>query len=338
MSPPRKLRFVDSEDFLSSQAAEPEWIIRPFCVTGSAIMLYGRQGVGKSSLTAQLIHSFRSGEPFLGFRVYRSGPVLYLQLDMPLQEMRMLLERSKRAGMDAEHPLHVPLPPEGEEALLFNILNDADQQELAAWCEEIRPIAVVVDTIHDAYVPDPKHIDINQQIRLIFRRFREAIGGAVLVFLNHSRKQGTLARKDADAIEEDDGDSFMGGQAWEGLVTSSLQLRYSRKTAKKVLALRKIRLETWPEKSLTLQDSSHGFYENKLDYKQMLMQWPYCKDKVYAESAAAFFKTKAAIFKEIAEECEVPYATVRQQYYRNKGADYAWRHLLEEGDEEDEKM
>lgn len=337
MSDARRLRFVPADSFLANQPEEPEWVIRPFCVRGSAVMLYGRQGVGKSSVTAQLIHSLTSGEPFLGFRVYRTGPVIYLQLDMPTGEMRMLVERAKRAGMDPGAKLHLPTPPEGEEAVLFNILSDADQAELSAWCAEIQPIAVIVDTIHDAYESDPRFTDINQQIRTILRRFREAIGGAVFVFLNHSRKQSGMTRKDAEAVAEEDADSFMGGQAWEGVVTSSLQLRHNRKTQKKVLMLRKIRLEKWPETFLELQESDHGFYTHKLDYKQMLMQWPYFMDRDYVEQATAFVKTKADIFREIGLLADVAPENVKQQYYRNKGADYPWRKLLGEGGKGDEE-
>src|SRR5690606_535980 len=80
------LDLVSADAFLTNRKEVPPWILRPFLVNGSTMMLYGRQGIGKSSLALQLAYSLTSGEPWMGFPVARSGPVIYLQLDMSVEE------------------------------------------------------------------------------------------------------------------------------------------------------------------------------------------------------------------------------------------------------------
>jgi RecA-family ATPase len=93
------LKFVSGKEFLEEEA-DFEWVIPPFVAAGSNMMLYGRQGLGKSSIMMQLVHSVGEGVPWMGYPVHKKGKTLYLGLDMSDMETRMILERAADAGMN----------------------------------------------------------------------------------------------------------------------------------------------------------------------------------------------------------------------------------------------
>lgn len=294
-------------------------------------MIYGRQGIGKSSMTVQFAHSIITGEPWMGFRVERTGPVIYVQIDMAQQETRRLLERASEAGLEMGDQLFVTGPEEGEESSKFNILDAGDWSRLKEWCERIEPVAVIVDTIHDGYEYEQRNADVNAMIRKIHRAFKTAIGGAVLVFLNHMRKQGKKGF--AEKEESDDEDSFMGGQAWEGVVAASLHLQ-RRKDNSLALKLRKLRLDTWPGAEVPLVKDDFGFFHAKLNDAQMLSQWPDFLPLAEREEAIASVKTKMDVFKHIAKLTGSNVAAVKMRENRNKGSVYPWLKYLDEGERE----
>ena len=293
-------------------------------------MLYGRQGIGKSSATVQLAHSLISGEPWRGFKVETTGPVIYVQIDMAQQETRRLLERASDAGLDMGGELYVTGPEEGEESMTFNILDERDWSRLKEWCDRVRPVAVIVDTIHDGYEYEQRNADVNAMIRKIHRSFKSAIGGAVLVFLNHMRKQGKKGYEKG-AEESDDEDSFMGGQAWEGVVAASLHLQ-RRKDNSLALKLRKLRLDTWPGAEVPLTKDEHGFFHAKLNDAQMLAQWPDFLPLAEREEAIASVRTKMDVFKHIAKLTGSNVAAIRMRENRHKGSVYPWLKYLDEGE------
>lgn len=319
--------FIPSDEFIALDDGEIDWVIRPLCVRGSGIMLYGRQGIGKSSIVTQLCHALISGKNFLGFPVAQTGPVLYLQCDMNELETKKVLRRAFDAGMKMDGKLLIPNFKKFGFNFRFNILRAEDQERLRDWCQEFQPIAVVVDGIHDAYHTDGFVGDVNALIREVYRGFQDAIGGAVLVFLNHNRKQGTQAQK----TEYDDEDGFMGGQAWEGLVASSLHLKkvnHGEQKGKISLKLRKTRLELWPEEEIVLKKADHGFFTHVIPWKQMLMQWPYCLDPEERESALSKVKTKSDIFRDIEARTDGKFDTIRVYENAHPEMDFAWRELL----------
>ena len=101
------MKFITLKDYYAKAQKQKEWILEPFGVAGSLIMIYGRQGLGKSTLAWQMAHSLTTGEPFLGFTPQKTGPVIYLQLDMPDGEFALLQERTARGGCSLENPIHL---------------------------------------------------------------------------------------------------------------------------------------------------------------------------------------------------------------------------------------
>lgn len=326
------IRLIAAEDLLRSEAFDPEWVIYPLCMRGSSVMMYGRQGIGKSSATVQLAHSLITGEPWMGFKVERTGPVIYVQIDMAQQETRRLLERATEAGLDMGDQLYVTGPEEGEESVTFNILDPGDWTRLKEWCERVQPIAVIVDTIHDGYEYEGKNVDVNAMIRKIHRGFKSAIGGAVLVFLNHMRKQSKKGFEKGE--ESDDEDSFMGGQAWEGIVAASLHL-VKKKDHSLALKLRKLRLDTWPGAEVPLVKDDFGFFHAKLNDAQMLAQWPDFLPLDEREAAIASVRTKTDVFSHIAKMTGSSLSAIRMRENRKKGCVYPWVKYLKDKDGEE---
>lgn len=319
--------FITSDEFIALDDEIADWVIRPLCVRGSGVMIYGRQGIGKSSIVTQLCYSLISGESFLGFPVHQTGNVLYLQVDMNDLETKKVLRRAFDAGMAMDGKLLIPNFTKYGSNFRFNILDESNQLRLQRWCEKWNPIAVIVDGIHDAYQDDSRSNDVNALIRRVYRGFQDAIGDAVLVFMNHNRKQGVQSQRE----DFDDEDAFMGGQAWEGLVASSLHLKKARKgenRGKMSLMLRKTRLELWPEAEVPLGKDDKGFFTYKMPWKQMLMQWPDCLPPAEREAAAESVKTKADIFRDIANRTGVAYDTIRVYENAHKDLDYPWRELV----------
>src|SRR5712692_5192872 len=68
---------------LTSESPESAWLVRPFFPREGIVLLYGKKGAGKSPLTWALAESVATGQPWLGFPVETTGPVLYIEADTP---------------------------------------------------------------------------------------------------------------------------------------------------------------------------------------------------------------------------------------------------------------
>lgn len=318
------LQLISSDDLLARADGELEWVLYPLLVRGSSMMVYARQGTGKSSAMFQLAHSFITGDPWLGFEVRARGPVIYLQVDMGEQETIRLVQRAEAAGYDMHGQLYMSYPAAGDETISFDILQDSDLADFTDLCAQVKPIAVIVDTIHDSYEHQDKYKDVNSLARKVHKRFKGAIGrDAALIFLNHERKG--LPKKVKEAGE--DHDSFMGGQAWEGIVSASV--KFERRESKRAkMILRKVRLEDKPFETLELEITKHGFFEPIKDHKMLLLTWPdYLSAKERAEEIARI-KTKQDVFRRISAISGSALATVRKFENDHKELSYPWKKYL----------
>lgn len=321
------LNFVSAGQFIDELPEAMPWIIEPLCTHGSSVMIYGRQKIGKSSVIMQLIHSLTTGEPWLGFRVHKTGNVLYLQLDMAQLELSRIIWRAENAGMNVRDKLFVPKPEPGEHRISFDILRDEDQAGLRELVVALDPVAVIVDTINDAYT-SVEHGDINAFIRRVHRRFMEAVGNAALIFLNHKRKQSQQKFGKGGEAGDDDEDGYLGGSAWAGVVASNLELMRTRETKVPMLILRDLRLDAYPATRIELQKDENGFFKAIIGSQQMLHLWPDCLAAAEREKAIATCLTQADIFRDIAARTGTTFDAVKKQYQRAPGADYRFRAIL----------
>lgn len=322
------LNIMPAGEFLDELPETMPWIIEPLCLPGSSVMLYGRQKVGKSSAIVQLIHSLTTGVPWLGFPVRQTGQVLYLQIDMAKLELGRALRRAEASGMNVRSGLYIPRLEQTEHRMNFNILNDADQAALARTCEELKPIAVIVDTINDAYTPERTDGDINMLIRNVHRRFMEAIGDAALIFLNHKRKQSQQWK------QVDDEDGYLGGSAWAGVVATNLELMRDKETRDISLVLHDLRLDAYPATRIPLKKDENGFFLPQLSSQQMLMLWPDFIPEDELDALRPHIKSRNDVYRDIARRSGEQFETVKKQALRAKGVHFKWHDLIADQSEQ----
>ncbi len=320
------MRFIRADKFLAEKSSFA-WVLPPFVAKGSSMMLYGRQGLGKTSLALQLVHALGTGGQWMGFPTMVKGPSLYLNLDMSEMEMRRAIERTREAGIDVGPHMVLIGPDEEEEALEFDILNEAHAAQLRHACQDLKPVCVIVDAIADSFEPPQGPHDVNALGRSVLKAFRRAIGGeAILVYLNHKKKGIANFR----GQEVDDEDDYMGATIWASKPSASIQLKSGRDHVKS-LVVRKTRIDAPGVREVILEDRGHGFYRPRANVELMLLQWPsslecYMPDPTSRADFVARCKDKSSIFKAVAEITGVSFDTVRQKYYRNveRGVAYEW--------------
>lgn len=320
------LKLVTAEHLVESREEAPPWILKPFLMRGSSMMLYGRQGIGKSSLVAQLAHSFISGEPWLGFPIEETGPVVWLQFDMAVEEARRLIERAQDAGMDFQQQLYTPAPDEelGEQVPTFNIYNPEHEQALLSVLRQVKPVAVILDTADDGY-ESPQHKSVVEVAREVVKKYRRAAGHAAFIFLRHERKRSSYQRDEDD----DDPDAFSGPKEWEAVASSSLQLKATREGGY-VLRVRKSRLDRAPLSALRMDKDDYGFFLPKQGHAQMLQFWPACVPQQDREAVVAGAHSMNDVFRDVAERSGTNFEVVKKTYQRARGVDWAWSSLLSE--------
>ena len=114
---------------------------------GEALMIVGSSGVGKTTLTGQVVRGLLFGGDLLGLPVKQlDGPVLYLAMDRPKQIARSLARHFKPSERDhvAENLIIWPGPPQMDIAKYPGTL--------AEMCRKVNASAVVVDSLKDAAI------------------------------------------------------------------------------------------------------------------------------------------------------------------------------------------
>ena len=273
------------------------------------MMIYGRQGTGKSTLLVQLAHSFQTGEPWMGFHVNQTGPTIMLQLDMPKGDLSKFIQRTCKEGLDLSG-MAIYGAPEG-----FNIRMKADRALLKEECEKIQPIVVFVDTVNDSF---GRSLEGNEHVRDVLHNLSRTIGNAALIYTNHTRKKGAYvqAMESKQGAAMDDPDAFSGFGAWEQVATSSIELRDHNDRYQ--LVLQKHRLDNPGFKEIDLVKNGNGFFRPESPHAQILLQWPHSIPPKDRERVMACSTSIRAACEEIGKLAGVKPEAVRQTYYRMK--------------------
>lgn len=316
---------VSADEFLSSIAdASSKPIIKGVAYEGSGLMIYSRQGLGKTRIAVQLAHALGTGEPWLGvLPVARTGQVVYLQLDMSPVEWGVLLGEAGEAGLDTTNLVCLPPSAPG-----VNVLDRPSFEPLRSEIRGRDPLALVVDAGLDAYEGAPRSEDINQTVLRVLHRLRECVPNGLLIYMLHDRKKGALT---SDQRNEGDEDAFAGGGGWERFASTSLRLVRGDSPGAIKLVVRKTRFEGPGFTELPLRMCDNGFFQPVLDHKWMLAAWPDClpvddRTRILADGVA----TKAAVYADIAERTGASQETVKKQAQRHvqMHAPYAWEPLV----------
>jgi hypothetical protein len=121
----------------------PEYLVDQYLVRDTLAMLVAEPGVGKSFLAIDWMMHIASGRDWLGHRVKKAEPVLYLIAESPnsfgprvsaWEQYHQLTESD-----ELEPTVFLPIPA--------NLSDPADIAELVEIIDEIRPGLIVVDTL-----------------------------------------------------------------------------------------------------------------------------------------------------------------------------------------------
>ena len=281
------LKLYTLDEFRKELGSTKRWIIEPFGFMNSVVMLWGGEGLGKSRLLTQMAHSVITGKPWLGFPVHTTGPVIYLQLDMPRQEQDSLIDSIEAAGMYDDMRDDFYLMTEE-----FDILDKHCQENLRAACEEIEPVMVILDTAYQGFSEAKSNI----QVRKVVKSYSRAVYPALFNLAHHKDKKDDYA---------------LGFGEWGRVVSTSLRLWEEHKKGKPIaLTVEKCRLGNPVVKGMQLDliFDRHGFLEKREEnMDQLLLYYPLTG---YEESMTEVFETIGGQVKKTAE-------AVRSHYYKS---------------------
>lgn len=203
-------RLLDSEGYIANPRRKRPYLI-PGLVPGTGrIQLCGGPRAGKSFLAYELALAVAQGTEFLGFKVSRAGPVLYLQYDTPpdLWDDRLCL--LKESGVDISGPVYFVEEDDPEAIPRCNIMEVGDRAVLRRYIEEIKPVLVVVDVLRKVH--NLKEND-SDSMKHVFDYLNAVTTGRALLVLHHTIKSSTdpkaITRRPSEAGR---GSSFVGGE------------------------------------------------------------------------------------------------------------------------------
>jgi hypothetical protein len=138
--PTRNIASIDVRDFLDQEIPPPEYLLEPWIRKRGLSMIVAERGVGKTHCALGLAHAVATGSEFLGCSAPEPKKVLYLDGEMPLQDLQLRLQAiCNGTGIEPlpEHFTIVPLElqehgmpdlstPEGQ----FDVSNLVDKADL----------------------------------------------------------------------------------------------------------------------------------------------------------------------------------------------------------------
>lgn len=313
----RDFRLISAADAIT-QVYEPQWIIEPFLMNGSSMMLYGRQGEGKSRLLWQMAYAIASGEPWLFYEIARPGPVVFLELDMPAAEFRIMMQQAETAGLN--HPdIHVL--DADDLASEFNIMSTRCLDSLRSWIVDLEPSLLILDTVNDAFYT-VKSPDVNAAASMVVRTFRELVNPGAFVYSNHTRKEPSYKPRSDEETTDDD--AFLGPGAWERQATSSISIKRAEKYSEiRTFTIKKHRLAQPPVKQFDMHFDKNSFFVSHPSIKQLLLTWPIGAKEPFQP------ETQVEIIEAVANQMRAKPETVKKALQRLKQSGAVPRWLTE---------
>lgn len=190
----------------------PEFLIQNLLIVGRYLLLVGRTGIGKSLLAIQLMLSFASGQPWLGFTV-KPCPCLYLNFELPDFQLAGRLEQQLNSFKlicepKIESRFFQPLKNLGELATLINA--------------EPRPQVVIIDSFRQVY---GGKINDNDKVALWVNDLQQILdrSNVGLVIIQNTGKVKPYL--DTGSVDESIGASELPNRAITVMVVTPRQLR-----------------------------------------------------------------------------------------------------------------
>ncbi len=265
--------FGSAKELRDMEFTDEDWLIKDMLVPGGYMIVYGKEGAGKSRLVYQLAQSFQTGEPWFGLNIGKTGKVLYLEMDMAPMESHIMVKDAHEAG-------YAP----SEEGIIFpkvrgslNVLTSSGRKALEALKEAHDPLVIVIDTISDIFLDDGKSDNVNELYRRVINVFREVFPEAGLIFLLHKRKMNQYLQAKGGTDE----DSALGPGEQTQKASSVIQIFKVNETQKKIIIDKARQKKPFKELVVFTSEDDRGFCRVDLSYvgdaKQALALWPNLK-------------------------------------------------------------
>jgi hypothetical protein len=164
----------------------PQPLLGDLLFRDSTAILWGRWGIGKSFVSLDMALSVRNGVPWLGHQV-QAGPVLYVVAEGVSGVGQRV--RSWEGWHEREDAgvLWLPEP--------VDLLSRLAVAEVAALCDDVRPVLVVLDTLNRCLPgADENASAVMSTAVASMDALRIASGGACVLAIHHPTKDGETAR------------------------------------------------------------------------------------------------------------------------------------------------
>lgn len=204
------LRALSNAEFMAFKFPTPRYLVRPIIEWGGYVMLNGAGEAGKTLLADTLAIAVASGGLFLDEYECRQGPVVIVQVDMPL---RAYQDRWRRLdGLASGLPIH-------------HAINDSPidiLKQLPALKElaKVKPALVIFDSLRNIQLLDE---DSSATPTIITDRCKHYFPNATILFIHHDRRsmQGQPQIFKGDGSAES---THRGTGAWRDRVSTQLSM------------------------------------------------------------------------------------------------------------------
>lgn len=85
----KSLRLVTTEELLTTDWGDPEWLIEGLLEAGGSLMIHGRAGVGKTWIAQSMAMALGSGQAFMKWGVPEPVACLYLDAELSLLQLQV---------------------------------------------------------------------------------------------------------------------------------------------------------------------------------------------------------------------------------------------------------
>lgn len=162
-----------------------EWLIEGIIPKGSVSLLFGRGGIGKTTLALQICDAIASGGSFLGIPTEKT-PVIYVDYE---NSLAILVDRLKKVG--------------GEQILFWTAADspaqlDRDPQAYMSLLKSHPNALLIFDTLRSAQTGDENESRSMALVMQTLRQLRDQ--GATVILLHHTRKGSDSTYKGSTAI------------------------------------------------------------------------------------------------------------------------------------------
>lgn len=162
-----------------------EYVLENIIPKGSITLLFGRGGIGKTSLSLQIAHAVAEGRTFCNLKTIKA-PVYYIDFENPLAVLKERVEKiGKAENLYIWHISCDPMPPK---------LDKLDWELY----KQLPPGLIIFDTLRAANLADEND---SKPIALIMTRLKELRElGFTIVLLHHTPKGNENIFKGSTAI------------------------------------------------------------------------------------------------------------------------------------------